>query len=853
MSFSVIPLRRSCPSFRAALCGKAGALALVVALAWPDPACAYAPIAYPLPVSEERGGASAATDSEASSALVSSSSPAASARAAQAKPQVTYPSSTLTAHAVPLSGPPVAAATPSLPRAAQPEPQPRSQPQGQALPPMQALDQETLITAQWMNADQKNGIVTASGKVEIARGGYVLHADKVSYNQKTKVMRAEGNVAMLTPTGEVQFADAEEITGDMKQAFAENIGILFPDNSRMAARSAQRYEGRYLVADKAMYTSCNVCKENPDNPPLWQIRAREVTHDSEEHNIYYHDATLDMAGIPVFYTPYLSTPDPTVERRQGFLPPMPGTTPNIGGFVRVPYYFDIAPDMDAVVAPTFSQEDKVQFGGELRKRFADGYMQLNGSVTRGNLISDAGVDEGDQWRGHLFGRFLYNIDNVWRAGTDIAFTSDKSYLQRYRITSADELTNRAWLEGFSGRNYAVVNGYYFQDLRPGTQPVQPIVLPQASFSLLGEPGQTLGGRWSLDGSALVTSRDNAGQSLSQQGPNTRRLTLQAGWERRLISDTGLVTDVSGLARGNAYWADNVIDPNGSGRGRNGVTVGRHFEQANVTVRYPMGRSGNGYQQLLEPIAAFTAAPAFKADPLQPIEDSLNVQFDETNLFAPNRFTGNDLIERGSRATWGLRHVLTADNGARIGMFGGQSYNFSKNDDFPGLSGLRDKVSDYVGRVDFSPASWMDLNYGFRLDHDTLAAQRQDALLSVGAPVFRPYIRYISAYQTETTGTVANVEQATIGFDSRFAKYWLLHGDHTRSFKPQPGPRSSALTFGYIDECLVFGVTVSHNDTERADLSAGTSAVFHLYLKNLGGVHTDSFTDAQFPAEFRQTR
>ncbi|MDX2028059.1 MAG: LPS assembly protein LptD [Alphaproteobacteria bacterium] len=710
---------------------------------------------------------------------------------------------------------------------------------------------ETLITAQKMSSDQNSAVVTAEGKVEIAHAGYLLHADKVTYDQKTDVMKAEGHVALLTPSGEVQFADRQEITGNMKQAFAQNVGILFPDNSRLAARAVQRYDGRYVVADKGVYTSCNICKEDPSQAPLWQIRAKRVVHDNTDHDIFYHDATVDFAGVPSLYTPYISTPDPTVTRRQGLLTPTPGVSPNIGNFVRVPYYFDIAPDIDAVLAPTFSTEDRAQFGGEYRQRFRRGDLKLSGTFTYTNLISDTGVNEGDQWRGNLLGRFLYNINNVWRAGTDVNFTSDKSYLQRYRISSEDQLTNRAYVEGFKGRDYTVANMYYFQDLRPGTQDVQPLVLPQIRFSALGEPGQTLGGRWSIDGSLLVTERDNKDQAVSQQGPNTRRFSLSGGWERQLISDTGFVTTLSGLARADTYWADNVIDRDGSGNIYNNVWLARPFAQGSVLTRYPIGRRGDGYQQLLEPIVSFIGAPAVKVDPRQPIEDSLDVEFDETNLFMPNRFIGNDLIEGGSRVTYGLRQAITFDGGAHIDMFGGQSYDFSRNPSFPEESGLGDHRSDYVGRLEMIPADWLNLNYGFRLNRETHALQRQDARVSIGVPEFRPFARYISARQTETTGTLSRAEEATFGFGSRFAKYWTMHAAHTQAFQPQPGPRTSSLSLSYTDECFIFGITARQDQTNRADLSSGTSVVFHFYLRNVGGVHTDSFTRTYFPPEFRQ--
>ena len=156
------------------------------------------------------------------------------------------------------------------------------------------------------------------------------------------------------------------------------------------------------------------------------------------------------------------------------------------------------------------------------------------------------------------------------------------------------------------------------------------------------------------------------------------------------------------------------------------------------MRYPMGRGGDGYQQLLEPIVAFTAAPDVRQIAKQPNEDSLNVEFDETNLFSPNRFTGSDLIEGGSRATYGLRNAITTDEGSHVDIFGGESYDFTANSDFPALSGLNSHASDYVGRVDFAPVRWFNANYGFRLAQSDFSPQRQDALVSVGAEIFRPY-------------------------------------------------------------------------------------------------------------------
>ena len=67
---------------------------------------------------------------------------------------------------------------------------------------------------------------------------------------------------------------------------------------------------------RAVYSTCNLCAKNPNAPPLWDIRARSAVQDVEHKMIEYHDAVVEMYGIPVLYTPYLSHPDPSAEARQ---------------------------------------------------------------------------------------------------------------------------------------------------------------------------------------------------------------------------------------------------------------------------------------------------------------------------------------------------------------------------------------------------------------------------------------------------------------------------------------------------------------------------------------------------------
>ncbi|MDD3287937.1 MAG: LPS assembly protein LptD [Alphaproteobacteria bacterium] len=697
-----------------------------------------------------------------------------------------------------------------------------------------------LLQSDQLLYDQEANTTTAQGHVELMRDGQILRADKIVYNKNTDVVKAYGHVTLLQSTGDVLFAEEAELTSDMAQGFMEKIGIVFIDGSRLAAADARRYGGRYLIADRGLYTACKVCASNPEDPPLWQIRAKRITDDGEKKNVMYRDAVIEFAGVPVFYTPYFSHPEPSVKQRQGFLSPTGGGSQNLGSFAKVPYYFVFDQNSDMTLAPTFSSNDGLQVANEFRHRFGNASIRVNSSFAYTDLVSDQGVDKGKQLRGNVFGDAVYNIDKKWRTGGVLALTTDKSYLSRYSIAHEDVLVNRGYVENFEGRNYGATNFYYFQDLRPGSRLKEPIIAPEVRYSMLGEPGKTLGGRWSLDSGFLMTSRKRD-VAIEQQGPDTRRLSLSGGWERELVSSTGFLTDISALMRTDAYWADNVTDPNNSMLHHQNVTDARPFAQGSVTLRYPLGRRGDGYQQLVEPIVQLTVAPNMPKSPLLPNEDSLDVEFDETNLFASNRFTGIDRLEGGTRTSYGVRQTLIADGGGRIELMAGQSYRMKENDQFKMESGIRDKLSDYVGRIDFQPVPWFDMNYGFMLDKDTFSPKRHALRGNVGNPIFRPFVNYLSIDQT-TVGTATNsLEEITGGFSSTFYKYYTVVVSQKNAMRPTSGPRLTSISADYADECFLFGLTAQRDHTVRADLSSGDTIIFHFYMKNIGGMQSSTIS------------
>ena len=62
---------------------------------------------------------------------------------------------------------------------------------------------------------------------------------------------------------------------------------------------AARSGGAPTVLEDGTYTACQACKEHPDRPPLWRVRAKRIIHQNSEQMVYYEDAYLEFLGVPL--------------------------------------------------------------------------------------------------------------------------------------------------------------------------------------------------------------------------------------------------------------------------------------------------------------------------------------------------------------------------------------------------------------------------------------------------------------------------------------------------------------------------------------------------------------------------
>lgn len=695
-------------------------------------------------------------------------------------------------------------------------------------------DTPVVFSADTIAHDDQNQIVTAKGNVEIIQNGRILKADQISYDMRKDRIFADGNIVLSEVNGDTYFADALELSRDFKEGFVEGLQILLADGSRFKAETGNRIAGRKTVMEEASYTPCEVCEDDPI--PLWALKAKKVTHDNEDKRIQYENAWFELAGLPVAYLPFFSHPDGTVEQKSGFLAPSFGFDSQLGGVYAQEYYWGVSPSQDATFGAMIMTEEAPLAFGQYRKRFETAMVDLKGGITysrRNDSEVGRNIEQEEEVRGHLLGSALWDMNEKWRSGLNLEMASDDQYLRQYDFSNKDVLENELFIERFSGRNYGVARLLAFQDVRVSErQTDQPNVLPEIQASFIGAPNSALGGRFDTQLSTLGLRREGEDQDLN-------RATAEFGWERQLVSRTGLVSTIDLNSRADYY---NVRDRDAAsaGPGLSGETnASRGFAQAHLVSRYPLQKNIEGYgQALVEPIASVTVGTNVNVDTDIPNEDSQDVQIDASGLFEANRFTGYDRIEDRSRVTYGLRTGYYSYGGQKkLEVFLGQSYRFDSDDNpFPEGSGLSDDKSDYVGKVTAS-LGLIDANYRFQLNEENFSSQRHEAEATTRIGPLELNGRYFYSRALAGTDLDESREQFRWAAGYRFSENWRVRGSARHDFAENRGLRRATLGFDYTGQCISFSASAIRNLTEEFSGDSSTEIMFRLGLKNLGEFET----------------
>jgi LPS-assembly protein len=596
-----------------------------------------------------------------------------------------------------------------------------------------------LLEANSLVYDNKNNTVTAVGEVELYYQGRALQADRVIYNRTTQRVFASGNARLTEADGTVMTGDQFDITDNFSDGFIDALRVQTKDKTRFSAARGERTLDDSLVFTKGIYTACEPCAKDPAKPPLWQVKAKRIVHNNTDKTIYYEDAWMEFAGIPVAYAPFFWSPDPTVKRKTGFLVPNYIASSALGTGAKIPFFWNIAPNKDLTLTPSFLSRQGVLGQAEWRHRIWTGAYNIRvaGIFQQDKkAFQDTPLGASDKdFRGSIESTGRFYLNPQWSTGWHVAAVTDKWFLGNYRIQSESiannyfkESISTVYLRGQNERTWFDLRAYHFKGLATSDwQKHQPWVHPSFDYNTRRDAPTWLGGTIGLDVNVTSLTRDAAHfQEIPRSttslftyrrrdgttfglydtcavfqrdkcilrgiAGNTTRASVRMDWQREWIDPIGQVWQPYAVVRADAFAVN--LDENSYNNNRMRDVVGNTEDNALRTMpavglmyRYPLyaplsfGALGLNGSQVLEPIAQIVARPNERLIGKLPNEDAQSLVFDDTSLFSWDKFSGYDRAEGGVRANYGVQHSATLSNGFATNVLFGQSRNVAGRNSF----------------------------------------------------------------------------------------------------------------------------------------------------------------------------
>ncbi|MFM9834815.1 MAG: LPS-assembly protein LptD [Methylophilaceae bacterium] len=578
----------------------------------------------------------------------------------------------------------------------------------------------------------------AIGNATVRKGDQVISGDEISYDVQNDELKVDGNARINLGeseiTGPALKMRLSESIGEMKDASislnrqVDNNGPqphnnpsvytqskllnaqtsltdnpkLYEDNYREPAApigqatieskfDSSRGDAKVVLfegQDKkrlkdARYTTCEPGVDD------WYIKAKEIQLDDYTQSGTAKNATVEFKGVPLLYTPWMKFSFNN-ERKSGLLSPTIGSTTRSGFEATIPYYINIAPDMDATVATRYLSRRGLQLQGEFR------YLGENysGIDSLEYLDNDS---QKDTRRYYANLSHSHDFGSGWSAGFNLEKVSDDEFFAdmstRIINTSRVNLPQEGRLDyvGDVWRFNALVQKYQ--------------TLDKLSFPYQRLPQLTLTANKDWDYLTTDLYSEYAYFDRNERAPiaaTGSRLTLYPSVSVPFTQPYGFITPKFGVHSTFYSLKDNNFSVNGLNVSNNtdsrtlpifSLDSGLYFERDFGIVK-------NNYTQTIEPRLFYVYIPNKDQNQL-PVFDSALSDLNLTTLFSENQFTGNDRINNANQLSLALTtRMIDRDTGIeRFTATVGQRYYFEKQKvGLPGTILSNSNSSDIIAAV-----------------------------------------------------------------------------------------------------------------------------------------------------------
>jgi len=520
------------------------------------------------------------------------------------------------------------------------------------------------------------------GNVTLTQGDRRLHADDIVVKRSPLThewdeLIAKGNIQFYTP-GATVWGDLATYTHSNKHFRITDTNYRwYAKQARGEAHSIEVDKDAILHLHRANYTTCSPLSDT------WLLSAKNITLYPKRGRATAEHIRLDLFDVPIFYLPYFNYPIDN-KRHSGFLFPSYGSTSNSGYEFSIPYYWNIAPNYDLVVAAKWLSER----GAETQTKFrylwqhGEGILQWHflphdrkyGAFSQDNRISPPGglsftdprivALHGGDSRNAINYRHTSQYGEHWQFNIIFDYVSDDNYLvdlgNDIHIASTIQLPQIANLT-YYGENWThYFNVEEYQVLEPLSKPVNDeIYKRQPQWVFQGTyPDQWLNLTFGLNGEVVNFAHR---PDIMTQAPVTigqryhLRPSVSFPWQDTwyFLTPRVQVDWLSYDLRLGAI-AETIDAPSHPTR-----TIPLYDVDGGLIYERSLQYKDLHFTQTLEPRIYYLYVP-FRDQDLYPNFDSGIINFSYSQLFRDNRFSGRDRVGDTNQITLSLTSRFIPD-------------------------------------------------------------------------------------------------------------------------------------------------------------------------------------------------
>ena len=568
-------------------------------------------------------------------------------------------------------------------------------------PPPEDADIEANAASTQMRGNE----VFLEGGVNVSQGYRQLSGDRATINRLDRSAVLEGNIEVREP-GVLMRGDRAEVYAKTGEALLENSQFVLHDAHLRGTATglARDAEGLIHIENGGL----SYCAPGDSD---WLLRADSMELDTEEGVGTARGAKFDVAGIPIFYFPWLRFPLDD-RRRTGFLWPDIGSDTRGGLDMSVPVYFNLAPNYDLLYSPRYIDERGTNH--EVEARYMDrriGFWKAGGAYLADDKRYKNEVPEDrnyDRWLANVDHSGLF--DQRWRTRVDYSKASDANYVKDLDTSSINNKRETALLQlgsvDYLGDKWLVnLDVQQFQSLADDINDDYR-KLPQLTAQYRGDRQP-----FDIDPIGLV---QYSNFDTDENRVTGERVYAEAGltypmlWEFGFLRPTAKYRYLTYDLEPQGRFTDE--NPSASSALVN-LDGGLYFERsANV--------AGRGLLQTLEPRVYYLYSE-YDEQTAQPDFDSAELTFSYNQLFRETRFSGRDRLDDANQLSVGLttRFISEDDGREQFSASIGQIFYFEDREVRlnPVAPPLDQSGSEIAGELSWDPHERVNLRTNLQYD------------------------------------------------------------------------------------------------------------------------------------------